>query len=57
MKSGTLEGGKLVEDGSADTIEARALFYGSHIFFFFRRLFSVLEFDLELSVVFFLLTQ
>lgn len=43
MKSGTLEGGKLVEDDTADTIEVRALlfFYGSHTFL--RELFPVLE--------------
>ena len=36
MKSGTLEGGKLVEDDSADTIEARALLLWFTYFFLFQ---------------------
>ncbi len=59
MKSGTLEGGKLVEDDTADTIEVRALlFYGSHIFHFKE---TVSGFRIRLTKVreclFFLLTE
>ena len=34
MKSGTLEGGKLVEDDTADTIEVRALLFLWFTYFF-----------------------
>ena len=65
MKSGTLEGGKLVEDDSADTIEARALLLWFTYFFLFQetvfgfriRLTKARECFVELSVFFFLLTR